>query len=138
MRSIDCRLSCNYIYSKHIGLAFQIVDDILDITGSALSMGKAVGGSDLQAGTLTLPLLLAAEHNDELRELLDGKSKLKDPQHVRRALDLCVNHTNAIQQSKLLAQEYIDKAVAAMLLLKPSVYQSALIRLAEMVLTRQK
>ena len=45
------------VYGLHLGIAFQIVDDILDFTGDPAVMGKPVG-SDLAGGTLTLPTIL--------------------------------------------------------------------------------
>ncbi len=51
-----------YSYGRHIGLAFQIIDDILDFTGSTEALGKPAG-SDLKSGNLTAPVLYALEEN---------------------------------------------------------------------------
>jgi geranylgeranyl pyrophosphate synthase len=59
-------------YGRDLGMAFQIVDDILDFTGDAERLGKPVG-SDLRAGTVTLPVLLHLEANPvAARWLTDG------------------------------------------------------------------
>ena len=59
-----------YNYGKHLGLAFQIIDDILDITGTYKNMGK-LAGSDLKNGNLTSPLLFALNECPELYSLIE-------------------------------------------------------------------
>ena len=56
------------IFGREIGLAFQLLDDVLDVTGPPERTGKA-RGTDLLDGTVTLPLILARERNDSLAEL---------------------------------------------------------------------
>ena len=66
-------------YGHHLGMAFQVVDDILDFTGDAESMGKSVG-SDLMQGTLTLPSLLLLEKrpdNNPIKRLLLNETRLR-------------------------------------------------------------
>ena len=58
-------------YGRLLGLAFQIVDDILDCTGDTIETGK-VPGTDLRDGTPTLPLLLAAEQDEVVRAAIAG------------------------------------------------------------------
>ncbi|HMO60314.1 MAG TPA: polyprenyl synthetase family protein, partial [Roseiflexaceae bacterium] len=53
-------------YGYDLGLAFQIVDDVLDYTGDELTLGKPAG-NDLREGTLTLPLIYAVEQGDDTR-----------------------------------------------------------------------
>jgi len=55
-------------YASEIGLAFQLLDDILDVAGEAAHTGKQ-RGTDLLDGTITLPLILAREHDAQLAEL---------------------------------------------------------------------
>ena len=55
-------------YGRQIGLAFQLLDDVLDVTGPPERTGKAVG-TDLLDGTVTLPLILARERDPGLAEL---------------------------------------------------------------------
>jgi octaprenyl-diphosphate synthase len=52
-------------FGEHVGMAFQIFDDILDLTGSPAATGKR-RGTDLREGTVTLPLILALKHEPEL------------------------------------------------------------------------
>jgi geranylgeranyl pyrophosphate synthase len=56
------------IFGREIGLAFQLLDDVLDVTGPPERTGKA-RGTDLLDGTVTLPLILARERNDSLAKL---------------------------------------------------------------------
>src|SRR5512133_3834163 len=55
-------------FGRRIGLAFQLLDDVLDVSGPAERTGKA-RGTDLLDGTVTLPLILAREHDPELAAL---------------------------------------------------------------------
>jgi geranylgeranyl pyrophosphate synthase len=58
-------------YGRLLGVAFQIVDDILDCAGSTIETGK-IPGTDLRDGTPTLPLLLAAERDEVVRAAIAG------------------------------------------------------------------
>jgi geranylgeranyl pyrophosphate synthase len=55
-------------FGRRIGLAFQLLDDVLDVSGPAERTGKH-RGTDLLDGTVTLPLILAREHDSELARL---------------------------------------------------------------------
>lgn len=55
-------------FGTEVGLAFQLLDDVLDVTGPPERTGKA-RGTDLLDGTVTLPLIVAAEHDPTLREI---------------------------------------------------------------------
>lgn len=96
-----------YNYGKHIGLAFQIIDDILDITGTSKILGKPAG-LDLQNGNLTAPLLFALNESQTLNELVEREfSEEKD---LEKAIEL-IKSTNSIQKSKDLAIEHTQTAI---------------------------
>ena len=59
-------------FGQHLGVCFQIVDDVLDVTGSDASLGKPAG-NDLMEGVYTLPVILALDRTPALRELLGRK-----------------------------------------------------------------
>ena len=61
-------------YGRHLGIAFQIVDDILDLTASSTLLGKPAL-NDIKSGLSTLPVLLAAEEHPELKPLILRKFK---------------------------------------------------------------
>ena len=58
-------------YGMYLGLAFQVVDDILDFTQTSEQLGKPAG-SDLSKGNLTAPVLFALQQEPELRELIES------------------------------------------------------------------
>jgi geranylgeranyl pyrophosphate synthase len=84
-----------------LGMAFQIVDDILDCSGDTIETGK-VAGTDLREGTPTLPLLLAAREDDVVRRALAGE--LVDGALVRVAA------TGALERSRDVALDYARQA----------------------------
>lgn len=50
-----------YDFGRHLGMAFQLLDDVLDFVGQENKLGKPAGGSDLQLGLATGPVLFAAQ-----------------------------------------------------------------------------
>jgi geranylgeranyl pyrophosphate synthase len=88
-----------------LGVAFQIADDILDCTGDFDTTGKA-GGVDLKDGTPTLPLIVAARRDPDVRAALAG-------QPVEGALER-VAATGALDEARGLALEYAARARAAL------------------------
>jgi geranylgeranyl pyrophosphate synthase len=84
-----------------LGIAFQIVDDILDCSGDTIETGK-IAGTDLREGTPTLPLLLAAHEDGVVREALAGGP-------LDGAL-LRVGATDALERSREVALDYARKA----------------------------
>jgi geranylgeranyl pyrophosphate synthase len=88
-------------YGEALGVAFQIADDILDCAGETLETGK-VAGTDLREGTPTVPLLLAAQVDPEVRDALAGGSL--DGALAR------VAETGALDRSRELALDYARKA----------------------------
>ena len=74
-----------YLYGRNLGLAFQIVDDILDFTASAEVLGKPAG-SDLASGNLTAPTLYALQEYPQLTELI--ATEFEDSADLEKALSL--------------------------------------------------
>jgi len=124
-----------YRYGKHLGVAFQLVDDILDFDGSASVMGKPAL-SDLHAGLATAPVLFAAEMFPvEMEPLLERK--FRDQGDVDQALEL-VRKSDGITRTKDLAQVHVELAIDAILELDQSVYRDSLIHLGHIVLARTR
>ena len=102
-------------YGRNIGMCFQIVDDILDITGSQKNLGKPVF-SDLREGKLTLPFILVLPHLSAAeRTTLEGvlaTGELSDtsPEQLR---DLLERH-GAVEESRRTADQFGHRAVAAL------------------------
>lgn len=117
-------------YGNNLGLAFQVVDDILDFTSTADTLGKPVG-SDLQQGTITLPVILLRE-----RQLADGEmARVFESDDIARQVHL-VQTSGAIEAGYAEAEVLVDEARAALRCLPPSAERSALEDLASYVTER--
>ena len=99
-------------YGENLGMAFQIVDDILDFTGDSSEMGKPAG-SDLMQGTLTLPALLLIERNpasNPVKRYFDGRNKTKN---LESALQM-IRDSDILEESFKVAYDFRDKALRAL------------------------
>lgn len=122
-------------YGERLGLAFQVVDDILDFVADEPTLGKPVG-NDLRQGLVTLPvmLFLADGHaHPALQHILTHGAS--DPT-VREAVQ-AIASSPAIGRSLQIAREYIQKAKAALQPLPSSEYKTALLDLADFVVRRR-
>lgn len=122
-------------YGRSIGMAFQIVDDILDYTGDAARLGKPAGG-DLRQGLITLPLICFQEAHPDDEDLLEMFS-LRDGSHagLSRVIEK-VRRSGAIHAALAEARAYIDTAYAALKVLPQSTYTRDLADLAASVIDR--
>jgi geranylgeranyl pyrophosphate synthase len=122
-------------YGLNIGMAFQIVDDILDIMGTESSLGKP-RMVDFFEGKATLPLIQALEDpaaGPRLSKLFH--KKVKDENDLEEAQALIAG-TDAIERSKKEAKEYAEKALTALEDLPDSEHKLGLQRLAAKVVDR--
>mmetsp|Transcript_42004 Transcript_42004/g.48534 ORF Transcript_42004/g.48534 Transcript_42004/m.48534 type:complete len:538 (-) Transcript_42004:29-1642(-) len=124
----------SYNYGKHVGMAFQLVDDILDFEGDVKSMGKPAL-ADLRAGLSTAPVLFAAEEYPELESMMDRKFKKEGDVEKSRELVL---KSKGIERTKKLARVHAERAMEAILPWKDSKHRDALINLAYKVVQRTK
>jgi geranylgeranyl pyrophosphate synthase len=123
-------------YGYNLGLAFQIVDDILDFTGDEKEMGKPVG-SDLTQGTVTLPSLLLLKYhpNDSpLREIFESEDKQAC---VKQVVAMVLDST-IIDECYKIAEDYKNRACHELDGLPDSIGRKCLIRLADYVLERNR
>ncbi|NEO29380.1 MAG: solanesyl diphosphate synthase [Symploca sp. SIO3C6] len=121
-----------YRYGRNLGLAFQIVDDILDFTASTETLGKPAG-SDLMSGNLTAPVLYALEEKPYLEVLIEREFAQTDD--LTQALTL-VMESKGIERSRQLAANHATEAVKNLALLQPSESSQALLDMADYVLSR--
>ncbi len=121
-----------YEYGRHLGLAFQIVDDILDFTSSTDTLGKPAG-SDLKSGNLTAPVLYALEEKPTLEAPIERE--FASSGDLEQALEL-VNNSKGIQRSQELAAYHAKLAVEHIEHLPSSQNRQALIDMADYVLSR--
>jgi octaprenyl-diphosphate synthase len=125
------------LYGKQLGLAFQIVDDILDICGQQKTVGKSLG-TDIEKGKLTLPMIHFLKHAaPQHRELLIGLLESQEHDRVERVRQL-VAPSESIAYAKSEAQRLVDEAIAAVKVLPPSEAREALIEAAHYVTARDK
>lgn len=106
----DARLLRDYGYS--FGMAFQIVDDILDVQGSTDEVGKPVG-NDLRQGVLTLPMILARERWPESTAIRDCFVDPSDERLLRSAMKL-IREPGVIAESYAVAEEYCRAALKSL------------------------
>lgn len=121
-----------YQYGRHLGLAFQIVDDILDFTATSEVLGKPAG-SDLVSGNLTAPALYALEEQPYLATLIERE--FAQDGDVEQALDL-VSNSSGIERSRDLAKYHSEQAIVQLANLPSSECTQALRDLADYLLTR--
>ena len=125
------------VYGYNVGMAFQIIDDILDFTGEQATLGKPVG-SDLRSGIITLPVILYAEMHPEAADavdLVDGNciqddSRLED-------LVLAVRSSDAINTSHQEASRFVEIAVENLRKVPSSPERDALEDLANYIVRRE-
>jgi len=128
----ESELDLLYQFGRQLGLAFQVVDDILDFTGDDAQLGKPAA-SDLASGTLTAPVLYAMEQQPLLAVLIEREfSELED---LPQALAL-VRQSDGIQRSRQLAEGFARKAGECLDFLPPSESRKALLALPDFVLSR--
>ncbi|MDJ0534025.1 MAG: solanesyl diphosphate synthase [Xenococcaceae cyanobacterium MO_207.B15] len=121
-----------YEYGRHLGLAFQIVDDILDFTGSTQVLGKPAG-SDLASGNLTAPVLYGMEEKPYLEVLIDRK--FSEEGDLQEALTN-INNSNGIKKARELANYHSEQALKCLDCLEASDSTRALRDLTDYVLSR--
>lgn len=121
-----------YYYGRHLGLAFQIVDDILDFTGSADVLGKP-SLSDLRSGNLTAPTLFALKEKPFLEVLIERE--FSQEEDLEQALQL-INEAKGIERARELATQNAKTAVEYLADLPASESRQALVNMADYVLSR--
>jgi geranylgeranyl pyrophosphate synthase len=131
-------------YGYNLGMAFQIVDDILDFTGDTASLGKPAG-SDLRQGTVTLPFFYFLQEQRE-PEVLIGELKAGhngtyngNSDGQRRTVDQIVEDlraSGAIEAARDEAQGFIDRARANLATLPDGASKTSMLGLCDFVIQR--
>ena len=124
-------------YGERLGMAFQIVDDVLDFVGNEDRLGKPVG-SDLRAGLVTAPTLWFLERDGDRRlitDILDDGHK--DDASIREAVR-AIRESGAVEAALEEARQFVTRSQAALELLPPSEYRDALWELSAFVVERNR
>ncbi|XUX00162.1 MAG: polyprenyl synthetase family protein [Dehalogenimonas sp.] len=122
-------------YGYNLGLAFQIVDDILDFIGTEEELGKPVG-SDLRQGTVTLPALILTERqpkSNPVSQFLAGKNR---EQNIALAIEQ-IKSGGIIEECYREAEKYSEKAIELLAGLPESTCREALKALAVYLVRRR-
>ena len=123
-------------FGKHLGTAFQLVDDALDYTADSEELGKNVG-DDLAEGKPTLPLIYAMQQgNAKQAALIRDAIKQGGLEHIDEITDI-IKSTGALKYTFDQAHTEADKAKAAIAFLPPGDYRQALMFLADYAVERR-
>ncbi|CAL9015915.1 unnamed protein product [Prunus brigantina] len=127
-------------YGKNLGLAYQLIDDVLDFTGTSASLGKG-SLSDIRHGIITAPILFAMEEFPQLRAVVE--QGFDNPANVELALDY-LGRSHGIHRTRELATKHANLAASAIESLPESEDEDvrrsrrALLDLTHIVITRIK
>ncbi|XP_068321088.1 solanesyl diphosphate synthase 3, chloroplastic/mitochondrial-like isoform X1 [Pyrus communis] len=130
-----------YEYGKNLGLAFQLIDDVLDFMGTSASLGKG-SLSDIRHGIITAPILFAMEEFPQLRTVVE-QGLDNNPANIELALDY-LGRSRGIHMTRELATKHANLAAAAIESLPESEDENvrksrrALLDLTQVVITRTK
>ncbi len=123
-------------YGHNLGIAFQIVDDILDFIGSEEELGKPIG-SDLAQGTLTLPAILILEYYPEENPVKRLFSSRDEQDNIKLAIEL-VRNSPITQECYQVASDYCAKACHNLKLLPDNASRQSFIELADYIINRKR
>jgi len=128
------RVQAAFQYGRNIGIAFQLVDDLLDFVASADQLGKPAA-TDLKLGLATAPVLFAAKKFPELNSMIGRR--FEQTGDVELAFEL-VQKSGGLLETRDLARSHCGEATKALDSFSNSEYKSALVNLCDTVLTRMK
>lgn len=123
------------VYGYSVGMAFQIVDDVLDFSSDAKTLGKPVA-SDLRIGLLTLPAIYYLEEHPNDERLKQFQSGIHLEPKIMEALVENIAKSGAVEQARAEADQQIQKALTALEQLPACAERDALADLANYVVDR--
>ncbi|CBQ71696.1 related to COQ1-hexaprenyl pyrophosphate synthetase precursor [Sporisorium reilianum SRZ2] len=126
-----------YGYGRNLGIAFQLVDDLLDFQSTSAAFGKPSGGADLRLGLATAPVLYAWQElpGERIHELV--ARRFEGEGDVEKMLRL-VDRSQGLKRTAELAKEHARRATQHLDVLPDSEAKQALVRLNEQVIKRVK
>lgn len=127
-------------YGRQMGMAFQVVDDILDFQSTTADLGKPVG-NDLRQGTVTLPAMyfLDEAHNEADRQLVRSviEGKVENEEQVNRAVIL-IKDSNALEMAYRQARLFANEAKQAIADFPHNEARQAMETIADFTVARDK
>jgi octaprenyl-diphosphate synthase len=123
-------------YGMHLGTAFQLIDDVLDLSGNVNQIGKNLG-DDLSEGKPTLPLLIALHRGDSSQAVTIRNAIEKGGLNELEAVLEAVKATDALNYVRELAEKEAEFSCEAIAHLPDSTHKTALINLAEFAVKRE-
>ena len=122
-------------YGRHLGIAFQLIDDVFDYSSSVEIMGKNIG-DDLAEGKPTLPLIYALERCNSQEQLMIREAiENKDSKDSEQIID-CIKSCGALALATEKAKATSEKAINALENLPENQYKDALLKLARFATDR--
>jgi len=122
-------------YGRHLGTAFQLIDDVMDYTSDSETMGKNVG-DDLAEGKPTLPLLYAMQNSSPEQSELIRKAIEKGGYDMIDEVQAIIQQTGALEYTEQIAQQEAEKAIAQLSSIADSKSKEILIQLARLSVHR--
>jgi octaprenyl-diphosphate synthase len=123
---------------RSLGMAFQLVDDLLDLTSTREVLGKPVV-NDLKEGKVTLPVLFALangkpEDTRKVQKVLDDRDFLSVDRSEILSL---VERADALNRTRMMAESFASRATQMLEEFPPSIYRDAIVSIPEFILNRQ-
>lgn len=122
-------------YGYNLGMAFQIMDDILDFVGDEVVLGKPVG-SDLRQGTVTLPVFHYLQAHPEAIQIMRTAGRGNGADEALNQLICDIGRSPAIEATRSDAMAFVSAAKDALRIMPDNVYRQALADLADYVVRR--
>ena len=122
-------------YGKHLGLAFQLIDDALDYAGNTEKTGKNIG-DDLAEGKATLPLIFLMQQGTKAQAAVIRQAIENSDQSYLDDIMEIIHDSNAIDYTLSAAKAQAELALSTLPVLPDSVYKTALINLAHFSVNR--
>jgi all-trans-nonaprenyl-diphosphate synthase len=126
-------------YGLSLGICFQVIDDLLDVTSQSSELGKPAGG-DLASGVITAPALFVLEANDTQAKRLEHLIKTRavnNAEGLDEALTI-IRTQGGVEKTMAFAKSYADRCRESLLCLPKSPYRDSLAAIADFMLTRSK
>ena len=123
------------IFGDHLGIAFQLVDDLLDYRGDAATLGKNVG-DDLAEGKPTLPLIVTMRDGTAEQAALVRKAIQQGGSQDLEGIRAAVEAAGALDYTARLARDYAERAIDSLQALPDNEFRDALIELTRFAVAR--